>query len=117
RALTSQLRQLAERADGVRCDMAMLLLNRIFQEVWGADNPGPCPDEEFWATAIAAVKAERPDFLFLAEAYWGTEPELHGLGFDYTYDKSLYDRLLHAGAAEVRAHILAQGDALGRGIH
>jgi hypothetical protein len=39
--------------------------------------------------------------------YWDLEWRLQRLGFDFTYDKRLYDRLLHAGAAEVAGHLRA----------
>src|SRR5204863_1545022 len=44
---------------------------------------------------------------FLAEAYWGLEWALQQQGFDFTYDKVLYDRLLRGDAAGVRAHLAA----------
>ena len=49
------------------------------------------------------MRAAHPSFVFLAEAYWGTERRLHHLGFDYTYDKPLYDHLTEGRAAEVNA--------------
>ena len=36
-----------------------------------------------------------PDFVFMAEAYWDLEWALQQQGFDYCYDKRLYDRLVH----------------------
>ena len=42
----------------------------------------------------------------MAEVYWGLEWTLQQQGFDYTYDKRLYDRL-HAGQARpVREHLM-----------
>src|SRR5207244_11691956 len=32
------------------------------------------------------------------------------LGFDFTYDKRLYDRLLHSPPADVRGHLTADAD-------
>lgn len=100
------LSTIAEQCDGVRCDMAMLLINRIFQQTWGA-GAGDCPAQEFWQEIIPAVQVGHPDFLFLAEAYWYLEWELQQQGFDYCYDKRLYDRLVHDTAASVRMHLLA----------
>jgi hypothetical protein len=97
----STLEELADQCDGVRCDMAMLLLNRVFAVTWGA-LAGPAPATEFWTEIIPAIKAAHPDFLFLAEAYWGTEEELQALGFDYTYDKGFYDRLREGNMEAVR---------------
>ncbi|MBA3540429.1 MAG: alpha-amylase [Deltaproteobacteria bacterium] len=108
--VTETLLAIATRADGVRCDMSMLLLSEIFGRTW--QHCPPAPGEplaagEFWADAIAAVRARSPGFTFLAEAYWNLELRLQRLGFDFTYDKTLYDRLLHGTAAEVRMHLEA----------
>lgn len=94
-AMRDLLCTVAARCDGVRCDMAMLLLNEVFARTW-AHLPcaGETPTSEFWAGAIAAVKAAHPDFIFMAEVYWGLEAALQSLGFDYTYDKQLYDDLI-----------------------
>jgi hypothetical protein len=43
----------------------------------------------------------------LAEVYWDLEWELQQAGFDYTYDKRLYDRLSAHDAEGVRAHLRA----------
>ena len=45
--------------------------------------------------------------MFIAEAYWDMECALQQQGFDYCYDKRLYDRLAHEGAASVRGHLQA----------
>jgi hypothetical protein len=65
------------------------------------------PAREFWEEVIPAVKAKYPEFLFIAEAYWDLECELQQQGFDYCYDKRLYDRLRHDSADAVRQHLLA----------
>jgi hypothetical protein len=97
---------IAELAGGVRCDMAMLLLNDVFARTWG-DRAGEVPEQEYWSDVIGAVRAAHPDFLFVAEAYWDLEWQLQQLGFDYCYDKRLYDRLLHDDASSVRGHLHA----------
>ena len=56
---------------------------------------------------IPAIKKEHPDFLFIAEAYWDLEWELQQQGFDFCYDKRLYDRLEHDNAESVRLHLCA----------
>ena len=51
-----------------------------------------------------------PGFVLIAEVYWDLEWRLQQLGFDFTYDKRLYDRLLDdtPGAPQgVRQHLLA----------
>jgi glycosidase len=100
---------IAGACDGVRCDMAMLLLNSIFERTWGS-RAGLKPTTEYWADLIAAVKKSVPEFLFIAEAYWDREWELQQQGFDYCYDKRFYDRLTHGNAESVRAHLSAPVD-------
>jgi glycosidase len=100
-ALIGELRRIASQCDGLRCDMAMLLLPEVFQRTWGISAP------PFWARAIAAVRARHPGFIFLAEVYWDLEWTLQQEGFDYTYDKRLYDRLVKGAAPPVREHLLA----------
>ena len=98
------LRLFAEQCDGVRCDMAMLMMNDVFERTWG-ERGGPRPDADYWPIVIGAIKSIHPDFVFMAEAYWDLEYALQQQGFDYCYDKSLYDRLEHQGADSVRAHL------------
>ena len=98
------LMKLAGVCDGVRCDMAMLLLNRIFKRTW-QNRVGDPPATEFWQEAISQVKSRHPEFIFLAEVYWDLEWELQKLGFDYTYDKKLYDLLRHDDPDPIRAHL------------
>ncbi len=100
-AAARTLLDIAGQCDGVRCDMAMLAINRVFAGTW-ALSPPPA---EFWPDAIRAVKASDPEFLFIAEAYWDLEWELQQQGFDFCYDKQLYDRLTQGDAAGVRAHL------------
>jgi hypothetical protein len=100
-AQMAELAAVAEQCDGLRCDMAMLLLPEVFQRTWGL-TPAP-----FWPKAISAVREAHRGFTFLAEAYWDLEWELQQLGFDYCYDKRLYDRLRHGDASAIRAHLAA----------
>jgi hypothetical protein len=110
-ALTDTLRQVAELCDGVRCDMAMLVLPDVFLRTWGnlsqpADGSAPV-DTPFWVAAIPQVKHAHPDFIFMAEVYWDLEWQLQQQGFDYTYDKRLYDRLRERAAEAARKHLWA----------
>jgi Alpha amylase, catalytic domain len=105
-AAIDTLVDIGRQADGVRCDMAMLLLNDVFRRTWG-DRPGAAPTREYWSDVIAGVRFVHPQMLFIAEAYWDLEWELQNLGFDYCYDKRLYDRLLHQRADDVRGHLRA----------
>ena len=98
--------RIAQQCDGVRCDMAMLFLNQIFERTWG-DRAGPRPATEYWSELITAVKKSHPGFLFASEAYWDLECELQLQGFDFCYDKKLYDRLEHNNAESVCLHLSA----------
>ena len=97
---------IAEQCDGIRCDMAMLMLNATFERTWGGRAGSP-PEHDYWAKAIPAIKDRHPEFRFIAEAYWDLEWALRQQGFDFCYDKQLYDRMEHAPADDVRLHLLA----------
>jgi hypothetical protein len=105
-AVIATLADIAAQCDGVRCDMAMLLLNTIFERTWGS-RAGQPPPTEYWTDVIAPVKKAYPDFIFIAEAYWDLEWELQQKGFNFCYDKRLYDRLEHDKAENVRLHLWA----------
>jgi hypothetical protein len=100
-AMLGELLKIAGQCDGVRCDMAMLILPEDFQRTWGI----AC--EPFWPRAIERVRQQVPDFCFLAEVYWDLEWTLQQQGFDFTYDKRLYDRLRGCRARPVREHLKA----------
>ncbi|MER5914512.1 alpha-amylase family glycosyl hydrolase [Streptomyces sp. NPDC001982] len=103
-AAVDTLAAIGDQADGVRCDMAMLLMNDVFAKTWG-NLAGAAPAEDFWRYVIPRVRERHPDILFVAEAYWDLEWALQEQGFDHCYDKRLYDRLVHEDAASVRAHL------------
>ncbi len=96
-------------ADGVRCDMAMLVLRDYIRQHWYPNAPALWFDEhmpgEFWNQAISEVKSIRPDFTFIAEAYWDKEPYLAEQGFDFTYEKKLYDGLASRNAGLVNERL------------
>jgi hypothetical protein len=122
-ATRSAMRQLlvsiASKCDGVRCDMAMLLLNEVFARTW-AHLPvdGPDPKNEFWPAAIAEAKQAQPGFIFMAEVYWGLEGQLQSLGFDFTYDKALYDDLIWRHPADAQQKLLTHPpDYVARSVH
>jgi glycosidase len=75
-AVLETVSSIASQCDGIRCDMAMLLLNSIFERTWGS-RAGQKPATEYWRDLIPAVKEAFPEFLFIAEAYWDLEWELH----------------------------------------
>lgn len=109
-AMIDQLRTIAQHCDGVRCDMAMLVLPEVFARTWGADPRGATWD--FWSDARAAT----PELLLIAEAYWDLEWRLQQSGFSFTYDKRFYDRLLHDSAASVRDHLRAAAEYQARSV-
>ena len=106
-AMTRLLQSIAARCDGLRCDMAMLVLNEVFNKTWERFEVSvPPPGSEFWASAIFSTKEAHPGFVFLAEAYWGLEARLQELGFNYTYDKTLYDGLMSRDGVGAQRHLL-----------
>lgn len=105
-AMIATVSEIARLCDGIRCDMAMLMLNSVFAQTWGR-RAGIQPAKEFWTELIQPIRKNHPHFLFIAEAYWGLEWQLQQLGFDFCYDKRLYDRLEHGNAESVRLHLCA----------
>ena len=103
------LSKIAKICDGVRCDMAMLLTNSVFQKTWGL-YAGKQSKKEFWVEIISEMKKIYPKFFFIAEVYWNMEWELIQQGFDFCYDKRLYDRLLHTSVREIKGHLHAEMD-------
>lgn len=104
KAAIAELGKIASCCDGVRCDMAMLMLTEIFAQTWQgwvAEHPR----REYWDEVISGVRERYPQFIFLAEVYWGHERTLMELGFDYGYDKTLYDLLLNRDIAAIRRHL------------
>ncbi len=145
-AMQEQLLEISRTCDGVRCDMAMLVTNEVFERSWGKNEKNrrftpmhaderskvsihpshshtPFPSHrshssEFWESAIEAVHCENADFIFMAEVYWDMEWKLQQMGFDYTYDKRLYDRLIAGDGPGVRAHLQgASVEFLSRCVH
>jgi Alpha amylase, catalytic domain len=103
-ALLAELQRIASQCDAVRCDMAMLDIPEVFARTWGLQA------EPFWPKATEAVHRLNPEFRFMAEVYWDLEWTLQQQGFDYTYDKRLYDRLRDKNVRPVREHLMAALD-------
>ena len=114
RAMAQALREVATRCDGVVCSMAMLVLDDVFRTTWSGRSVPPSiaedasPFGEFWWHATSAVHDAYPQFLLIGEAYWGLEYRLQQLGFNYTYDKPLLDRLVAGDARAVAGHLRAE---------
>jgi glycosidase len=100
-AMRDELLRIAGQCDGVRCDMAMLVLPDVFERTWGRRAP------LFWPETTRAVRERHPGFCFMAEVYWDLEWTMQQQGFDYAYDKRLYDRLREGHARPVREHFHA----------
>lgn len=100
-AMIGELVKIAAQCDGVRCDMAMLVLPDVFERTWGRRAP------LFWPEATRRVREHVPGFCFMAEVYWDLEWTMQQQGFDYAYDKRLYDRLREGHARPVREHFHA----------
>jgi hypothetical protein len=98
-AMIDVITSVAARCDGLRCDLAMLLLPDVFATTWGRQIPA------FWRDCITHVRSQHPGTLFVAEVYWNREWDLQQAGFDFTYDKILYDRLLIGDAEGIRGHL------------
>jgi glycosidase len=101
KAMIGELVKIAGQCDGVRCDMAMLILPDVFERTWGQRAP------LFWPAATKRVRERMPGFTFMAEVYWDLEWTLQQQGFNYAYDKRLYDRLRAQHARPVREHFHA----------
>src|SRR5438876_11020221 len=100
-AMIGELVRIAGQCDGVRCDMAMLVLPDVFERTWGTRAP------LFWPQATRRVREQAPGFCFVAEVYWDMEWTMQQQGFDYAYDKRLYDRLREGRARPIREHFQA----------
>ena len=100
-AMIGELERIAGQCDGVRCDMAMLVLPDVFESTWGIRA------DLFWPKATESVRRKYLHFQFMAEVYWDREWTMQQQGFDYTYDKRLYDRLRDGHARPVREHFHA----------
>jgi len=103
-AVIETLSTIAGQCDGIRCDMAMLLTSAVFEKTWSS-LAGSRPPEEYWREIIPEVKRKYPEFRFIAEVYWDMEWELQQQGFDYCYDKRLYDRLEHGSGESIHLHL------------
>jgi len=86
-AMIGELERIAGQCDGVRGDMAMLVLPDVFDRTWGRRAP------PFWPEATRRARELAPGFCFMAEVYWDLEWTMLEQGFDYAYDKRPYDRL------------------------
>ncbi len=113
--MKSVLLDLVDHANGVRCDMAMLLNAGTFIKTWGEllsyEEKNYIIQNNFWEKTIPIIKEkaqqkESSDFIFMAEAYWDKE-EL-GQNFDYIYRKDFYDHLKKVRNGEAKPESLTK---------
>ena len=110
KAAIDTLHSIAEQCDGVRCDVAMLLLNSNFENMWG-ERAGQRLQREYWDEVISSTRSQHPELLFMAETYWYQERDLQQLGFDYCYDKErFYDQLKYDNVENVQLHLATSLD-------
>lgn len=108
KAAREVLYDLGTQCDGLRCDMAHLLRSAVFAATWGERLEEEAAEATaFWSELIPALRARQPGLRFIAEVYQDMEAEMLRLGFDYCYDKGLYDALLHNDRAQLRARLRA----------
>lgn len=113
KALIGEMKRLAGLCDGIRCDMAGLLLTSVFRSTWEKAAPGAMLNKElpeFWEESIAAVRKQNKNFLFVAEGYGDSVGPLVDVGFDQVYDKKLLDDLLGGVGQDAILAIAARGD-------
>jgi hypothetical protein len=107
-AVTETLLDIAAQCDGARCDMAMLVMNDIFAGTWQGYLGGyERPEKDYWNEIIPQVREQHPEFMFIAEVYWDQEWAVMQQGFDFAYDKTLYDRIMENDVGKLRQHLLA----------
>ncbi|MFC0431977.1 alpha-amylase family glycosyl hydrolase [Kutzneria buriramensis] len=105
-ATADTLADIADQCDGIRCDMAMLVTNRVFGTTWG-EWVGPAPAEEFWPAVIGRLRDRHPDTVLVAETYWDLERTLQEQGFTFCYDKRLHDHVVEQDPAAMREALRA----------
>ena len=100
-ATATTLRDIADQCDGVRCDMAMLLINDVFARDLGRPRRHRA-GQRVLARGDRARAARPPRLRAHRRGLLGPGVELQQQGFDFCYDKRLYDRLVDEDADGVR---------------
>ncbi len=120
KAVIREMVRVASLCDGIRFDMAGLLLHDTFRETWGKAAGKNFPKKEpaeFWEDALATLRKAHPDVFFLAEVYGESRYRLLDLGFDFVYDKELLDDLLNGVGQETIQNLAAWGDRAFQLVH
>uniref|UniRef100_A0A6B2LAG2 Glycosyl hydrolase family 13 catalytic domain-containing protein n=1 Tax=Arcella intermedia TaxID=1963864 RepID=A0A6B2LAG2_9EUKA len=106
-ARVNELLKVAKYSDYIRCDMAFLALNDVMGQNWGSQLSFwgySRPSTEFWSDAIRTVK-QQYNVLFLAEVYNPNQQRMIDVGFDFVYEKTLYDHLAGGNLDDIRGYI------------
>ena len=90
-AMRATLQSVAAHCDGVRCDMAMLVFNDVFDRTWRRilRDRWEMPSTEFWRETTRMISSP----IYLAEVYWSLERRILDEGFQFAYDKGFLDTL------------------------
>lgn len=115
--MKDRLEKIAGVCDGVRCDMAMLVLPELFLNTWGSVLGPSTYVDDFWTLTTANIKKQKPGFIFIAESYWDTEWTLQQMGFDFTYDKKLHDLLERGDNYALKGHLRAEEEYQRKSLH
>ena len=107
-AMIGELERIAGQCDGVRCDMAMLVLPDVFESTWGIRA------ELFLAEGDRGCAAETSELPVHGGGLLGSGVDDAAAGIDYAYDKRLYDRL-HAGHTRPVRSIFTPGSTIRTG--
>lgn len=109
-----QLLELVDHADGVRCDMTMLVNASTFLRTWGyllsEEEKTYILTHNFWETVVAKAKKKAKEqgreFTFLGEVYW-EEDQLQSFDYLYAHDafKVLNDTVHHGWTQNLREYI------------
>ncbi|EME27564.1 hypothetical protein Gasu2_39900 [Galdieria sulphuraria] len=112
-AMMDNLMKVASMCDGIRVDMAMLILNDVIEKTWGdilRRNHYSRPEKEFWQEAIQKLRSTYPNTILMAEVYWNLDQQLQDLGFDATYDKTLYDIIYSNNLDSIRSYLSSKSE-------
>ena len=103
-ASQATLATIAEHCDAVRCDMAMLVLNDVFERTWRhvLRDWWPGLPQEFWEETTKRVSSLE----YVAEVYWLLEARMLEQGFAFAYDKRVLDALHSNDAASTVRDVL-----------
>ena len=61
-----------DQCDGIRCDMAMLMINDVFAQTWGEPGRAAAGRGVLAGRASPRLRERHPETVLIAEAYWDT---------------------------------------------